>query len=167
MARSQYVTDTLASMHNCIHSARLEISENGLVSPTCSLKPEASGATVKITSPGRVTLGLTFSKNMSLLEGSRRCRDRPRSCSQNRSPANGAGATKWITHRAIGTAFYPKVEVNHHPRHCLRSAPKLPTHHAQCRTLARQSIASRCAPGRNLYSQRPRAYAISSSMSWS
>jgi hypothetical protein len=42
---------------------------NGLVSPTWSLKPEVSGATVKITSPGRVTPGFTFSRNMSLLAG--------------------------------------------------------------------------------------------------
>jgi hypothetical protein len=45
------------------------LSENMLVSPTRRLNPEASAATVKITSPDRVTPGLTFSKNMSLLEG--------------------------------------------------------------------------------------------------
>jgi hypothetical protein len=53
------------------------------------------------------------------------------------------------------------------PAQCQSTARMPPNHHAQCRTHVRQSIASKCAPRKNLLSWRPRSHAISSSMSWS
>jgi hypothetical protein len=63
-------------------------------------------------------------------------------------PCQGSGP-KWITHRATVEGALALGRGKLQPAHCQSTARKPPTHHAQGRTHALQSIACRCAPRRN------------------
>jgi hypothetical protein len=90
----------------------------------------------------------------------------PRNTKEPESHWQGSGHM-WITRRATvdGALAWDRGKPPH--AQCQSTARKLPTHHAQCRTHAPQSIACRCAPRRNSLLEQPRSHAINSSTSWS